>query len=322
MAVDDRFSEAPPALQGWSPPAGPGPPNEALRAVVRLALGLALAVGVGVAFLVADWRASAPQGEEVQTFVAGGGAPAVPAALASLWVDAAEPGAVVLVDGDSAGTTPLWIEDVRPGRRHVAVLGRDRALADTTLDVEAGGLAELAVGFGGAAPPPREPEPLVEQTVVERPTTGALRVSSTPAGAAVTLNGRTVGTTPLVLDGLAPGRHSVAVTRPGHDTAAEWVEVQAGVQSEAVFGLTAQTGGIEVLVRPWGTVAVNGEVRQRETDVVYRAQLPVGTHTVQASHPVLGSAARQVTVSRGAVSRLVFDLDAAPADAAGGEDQP
>lgn len=348
-AVVNRSPDVPTTPAGWSPPAGPTAPNDARRAVFLIAAGFVLVVGVGVGLLVVDWRASAQQDRELQELIeAGGGSNSLDAAgaPASLWVDADASGATVLVDGDSVGATPLWLDEVRSGQRRIQVLGPNETATDTTVWLEAGAMTELTVSLRASGPasgdastplaiseeaPPPAPRPAETAEApapapapVQRPQDGTLRVASSPAGATVTVNGRSVGTTPLVLRGIATGRHSVAVALQGYDTVDESVEVRGGAQSEAVFSLTAQTGGLEVLVRPWGTVSIDGQVRQRETDVVYRTQLPVGTHSVQVSHPTLGTTSREVVVRRNAVARLVFDLETntTQSDVIGGGGQP
>ena len=68
------------------------------------------------------------------------------------------------------------------------------------------------------------------------------------------------------------------------------------------------TGTVEILVRPWGRISIDGTVRQRETDIVYRTTLSAGLHRIEVSHPQLGSDSRTVTVQPGGESRIEFDL--------------
>jgi hypothetical protein len=57
---------------------------------------------------------------------------------------------------------------------------------------------------------------------------GGLEIESSPSGAAVRLDDQDVGTTPLLLDGLAPGWRRVAVTAPDHVGWHGQLEVAAG----------------------------------------------------------------------------------------------
>lgn len=332
MAERPPFQTAPTT---WSPPSGLKGPNDAQRAVVKLLVALAVVVALAVALIMTGGGGDAGP-EDIEALVAGGGVSAIqnPGDMpASLWVDAAVIGATVFLEGDSVGTVPLWLDAVAPGEYLVTVAAPGRVRADTVVQLAAGAMTEveLTLGADAAAAPTTiaEREAQEERQSEEAPAaapapaapqTGAVRIVTAPAGATVTIDGWRVGRTPVVVEDLAPGEHTVEATLPGYDPAARQVVVPPGTRTDAVLNLRAQTGGVEVLVRPWGTIAIDGVVRQRETDVVFRTQLPVGTHTVRVSHPTFGVAERQVEVGRNVVYRLVFDLEAqtTQADAVGG----
>ena len=358
MADRPPFPTAPTT---WTPPAGPAVPNDARRAVIKLVAGLVAIVALGVALIVADGGGA--ESESLGAFASGGGVAALddPGEMpASLWVDAPAIGAVVLLDGDSVGTVPLWLDAVAPGHRRVSVVAPGRARVDTTVQLAAGGMTEVELVLGADVPaerraiaerpdpparearparedrPAREVRPARPDPEPRRPPVaeaapppppraapaprGGLRIVTAPAGATVTVDGRRVGRTPIVVGDLVAGTHQIEATMPGFDPSGRTVEVEPGRQTDAVLNLRAQTGAVEVLVRPWGTVAIDGVVRERETDVIFRTQLPVGRHTVRVSHPTFGVAEREVEVGRNVVYRLVFDLEAqtTQADAVGG----
>lgn len=309
--------------------------------VLKVVGAIVLVVGIGVALIVSDSRQEAAQSAELETLIAGGGAAdAESAASASLWINADPIGSTVLVDGDSVGVTPLWVESVAPGARWVQIRNRDGLLVDTTLMAEAGQMAELdltgdipavepvdgTVEVAQAEDPPSRPQrPAAEapSPTVRQIQAGDLRVTSSPSGATVVLDGREIGTTPLAVEGLAVGRHNLRLSKDGFAPASQRVTVRPSAQSEAAVELrpaepvaprptpeaVPQVGTVEVLVRPWGTVFIDEQVHQRETDVVYRTQLPVGTHRIRVTHPTLGTAVRTIRVGAGSTARIEFDLD-------------
>lgn len=65
-------------------------------------------------------------------------------------------------------------------------------------------------------------------------TRGRLVVQSTPARAAVTINGRWRGRTPLTLDDLQPGRYAIRVVQAGFDVATEQVTLSSTQPSRTV----------------------------------------------------------------------------------------
>ncbi len=74
-------------------------------------------------------------------------------------------------------------------------------------------------------------------TVVAVPTTGTLRISSSPQGASVTVDGTPVGPTPVQVTAGA-GTHTVVLTKPGYQTATRQVTVTAGQTSYLNVTLT------------------------------------------------------------------------------------
>ena len=245
---------------------------------------------------------------------------------ARLQVRAGPAGTTVYVDGDSVGTTPTWEGPVLEGTRWVRlVTPAGRVVADTLVLAEAGRQTVLDLGPPGRpdAPSPSGPQP-VSQTV------GAVRVTSAPAGATVRIDGRRVGETPLRLGNLRPGAHSVTVERPGYESTALQVDVRAGGDSEVAVSLrptpaatpapprsasapsapprSVEMGDVEVLVRPWGRIVIDGVPRTQETDVLYHTTLPVGEHRIEALHPTLGSKATTVRVTGSGRVHIEFDL--------------
>jgi hypothetical protein len=73
------------------------------------------------------------------------------------------------------------------------------------------------------------------------------------------------------------------------------------------------TGRLSVVVRPWGTIVLDGAVAARETDVRYEAAVAAGPHRVRAEHPVLGSREVVVSVGAGETAEVVIDLADRPA---------
>jgi len=74
--------------------------------------------------------------------------------------------------------------------------------------------------------------------------TGVLRVESRPSGAAVLIDGRVVGTTPLQISDLEPGQHQVRLELPGHRPWATATTIVAGQSVRVAASLEESTGGL------------------------------------------------------------------------------
>jgi hypothetical protein len=161
--------------------------------------------------------------------------------------------------------------------------------------------------------PVRSAEPAndVPQTPRRRPAPalGTLTVSSDPIGATVFVDGVDIGQTPTSLVDVTPGDHNVRIRLNGFDDYEATVGISAG-QSSVVSGtLIEALGGIAVLVRPWGSIYIDGKLMKRDIDVEFSTTIPAGQHTVVATHPTLGRVTRTVNVRPGQTERIVFDLN-------------
>jgi hypothetical protein len=111
---------------------------------------------------------------------------------------------------------------------------------------------------------------------------GQLTINSTPAGAAVAVDGRNDPSwvTPFNLAGMAPGQHSVTVSRPGYSSETRTIDVASNSKLFLVVQLAQLTATVAVSSEPAGAaVFLDG----RDTGRVTPAQIPVdkpGSHTV------------------------------------------
>jgi hypothetical protein len=147
-------------------------------------------------------------------------------------------GAHVSVDGHDAGTTPATVRDIARGSHTVRVT-RDGYVADErkvaittarpsqTLTVD---LARSAVTAEAAAPS-------AARGGIVSGGPGGLTVDSRPEGASVFVDGRMVGTTPLTIDSVAAGEHSIGLTREGYSRWASSVRVTTGERARVTASL-------------------------------------------------------------------------------------
>ena len=71
----------------------------------------------------------------------------------------------------------------------------------------------------------------------------------------------------------------------------------------------ARAGTLKVLVKPWGSIYINGALHQRETDVRYATSLPPDVYRVTAVHPTLGTSEHTVRVTAGEEASLEVDFN-------------
>jgi hypothetical protein len=166
---------------------------------------------------------------------------------------------------------------------------------------------------------------------------GRLVVRSDPSGALVTIGGRLLGETPVVLDDLPLGTHDVRVARPGHVPRTERVTLAAGsptrslsvtlqpglptTPTPAVAGIEAQsrgaTGGVDPRTR--GSIDVDSRPRGARVLVDGRfvghaplrvADIAAGEHQITLELGGYHSATGRVQVEPGRAQPLRVTLRA------------
>jgi serine/threonine-protein kinase len=140
-------------------------------------------------------------------------------------------GAGVFLDGEPVGEAPLFLPDVPRGVHTVRILRPDHVPAELSLEVP------------GDGPP-------VLLRFVLQPLTGLLGVRSDPPRAAVLLDGRRVGTTPIARLPVPAGSHEVRLERPGFRPWATTVEARP-----------AQVVAVEARLEPIGRRPMADELR-------------------------------------------------------------
>jgi hypothetical protein len=114
-------------------------------------------------------------------------------------------------------------------------------------------------------------------------TTGGLTIESQPTGATVTVDGRSVGTTPVTIDALAPGRHAITISTPTA-TVRRTVRVEAG--RTITLDVPVYAGWVAVFSPITLDVATGGRtIGNTETGKI---MLPPGTHVLTLSNRQLG----------------------------------
>ena len=144
-----------------------------------------------------------------------------------LLVRSSPAGALVVVDGQPRGETPLAVRGLEFGSHTISVTGAGlpRWERRVTLTPEHPSESFEIGGVTGEGSP----------AAAEGP--ASLQVDSRPAGARVYVDGRMVGATPLVLPDVTPGSHMVRIELPGYRPWTTSVTLTRGVRSRVAGSL-------------------------------------------------------------------------------------
>ena len=187
-------------------------------------------------------------------------------ATAEIEITSTPPEASITVDGESIDTTPATLK-LRVGERRIALSKPGFRIWSETIQV-AGGVSRAL--------------PDVEL----QPAPAGIAIRSNPDGAAVTLDGERIGTTPLEIE-LAPNEPvTIALSMEGYTTLTRTLTPQADMQStlrgdlepiNAVLQVSADPDDARVFIdgEPAGIVGPEGlrlELPAREYALVFRRQ--------------------------------------------------
>jgi serine/threonine-protein kinase len=290
------------------------------RAAVAVAGGSAAAV-VFVLLIVALFVVSREPGTPVAT--AGANSPASPATTTtttpspttasqivarpptlqddgvSLEISAPAGARVFIDDVEQKERVPTTLRTLTPGTHHIVVLGQDGVRVDVPY----------------TPPPPR------------------LSVTTTPPGAAVTIDGAPLGLTPLSTDNVPPGNHELMLRLDGHKPLKELVADLQGGELRAVertlekapllvrptTSTTATTtnapstpagdcyGALTLDTTPWSKVTIDGD--PYGTTPLYVRRIKAGTHKVVFENEAEGlKVTRSVTTKCDEPVKVKFPL--------------
>ena len=147
----------------------------------------------------------------------------------------------------------------------------------------------------------------VDLGIVElTPAEGMLRLTSVPAGAVVTRDGRFVGATPTEVAMKPSTRHRIQVSRAGYLTESFSLSLEKGASVNRQVVLSPALGEVDIQVTPRNaTIQINGDDRGKGSQVL---SLPGVEQVITIKAPGYASVERRVTPRAGLKQRISVAL--------------
>lgn len=219
-----------------------------------------------------------------------------PAATGSLTIQTTPPGLEVRIDGRASGVTPVTLT-LSPASYSVQV-GTGAQQRNLDVDVAAGAsiIQRLEIAFPPAAAP----------TLAH----GGLRVQTVPSGQSVMVDDVMKGESPVTIDALSPGDHTVVV-KGSTGSVRRTVSVKAGETLALVISSTAPAAPAP----GWLSVQSPTRLELRQygkligTTDTEQLMLPAGEHDIELVNEAVGyRSTRKVTVAPGKTTTLPVEL--------------
>ena len=214
--------------------------------------------------------------------------PKAAAGTGDLQVRTDPPGARVVVDGQTRGTSPVTIKDLAPGS-HVVVLQNDLGSVNEDVTIQPGATASLVV-------PLKAPQ--------GAPVSGWISITA-PAELQIFESDRLLGTSRTDRIMVAAGRHDIEITNEalGFRTTQS---IQVAPGQVARLRPDWPMGTIAINATPWANVTLDG--KELGETPVGNTSVAIGTHEVIFRHPQLGEQRITATVTANSPARLSVDM--------------
>jgi len=224
-------------------------------------------------------------------------------------------GAAVSLNGKSVGVTPINTLPLEAGTIKLSLRKTNYVNRDTAITVKAGQATALVFFLQPVKkiPPERiRPSP---------PEVGGVKITSTPSGAGILLDGKLAGNTPYENRQISAGRHRLVVRQKGYFDDARTIDVRRGETIVMATSLTAERsesleaqlipleGTLIILVTPASSIYIDGKAYKLDTDVRSSFRLNAGAHQVQVKNSNYGVWEKTVKIQPDKEAEFVIDFN-------------
>lgn len=218
--------------------------------------------------------------------------------LGILKIDSNPVGATVILNGQIVGNTPY--------------LNNEQPVADYQLVLRQDGFADYTESFKILLNKTKTiSKRLTAATETSSGQFGRLKITTKPSEASVYLDGRFAGSTPFNSTKTTAGKYNLVIKKKGFADYSETIEVEVDKATTFSAELIPSSGSlvkVEILVRPYGSIYINDELKAQDTNSPYYAELPAGRYRIKLTHPTLGSTPNMTINVTGSSQKLVYDL--------------
>ncbi len=141
---------------------------------------------------------------------------------------------------------------------------------------------------------------------------GKLKITTKPSEASVYINGSFVGSTPFSSNKIPVGTQKIVIKKKNFGDYTESVNIELNkltTLTAELNPLSSEMSKVEILVRPYGSIYIDDELKVQDTNSPFTIELSSGKHRIKLVHPTLGSTPQiPITVSGDKPQKFVFDL--------------
>ncbi len=138
--------------------------------------------------------------------------------------------------------------------------------------------------------------------------TGVMSITSQPTNAAVFVDNRGIGSTPIENLKVKIGDHKILIQKDGYEDYSTLVKVESNKISIVDRQLIVLTGELRVLVQPYGTITIDDSVHIKDADYSYNFTISAGNHLVKVENQTFGFWEKTVEIRPNEVADIKIDF--------------
>jgi len=210
-------------------------------------------------------------------------------------IEAQPPGAEITFNGARVGNTRYQAQNLEPRRYPFSLSLNGYKTYSGSVIVRAGQTMPLKITL--------EPAAAVAALV------GKLSVKSEPEGASIELNGKVIGATPYESNNTPVGQYEIVLRKKDYKNYSAAVAVEAGKSSPIEAKLSPAVATLQVLVVPFGSIYIDGELKKRDANFRFALDVQAGARKLRVTHPNYGLYEKTVSLEADTPQEIEVDFN-------------
>jgi serine/threonine protein kinase len=201
------------------------------------------------------------------------------------------PNAILWINDQLKGTTPCRVQDLKNGWYKMRLEKDGYMIYQNNVQVT------------------QQKSQIVSAKLI--PLTGILSIKTDPDSAAIFIDGKEMGEnyTLFFSDTLPVGHHQIDIKKSGYASISQLILIRPDSLSLLNFKLQKLEGNLILQIRPWGSVYINGELKESSADTRTEFILTQGAYTLKVAHPTLGRWQKDITIEPENTTNILIDFN-------------
>jgi serine/threonine protein kinase len=232
--------------------------------------------------------------------------------VSDLTITTAPVSAIVYLNGDSIGQSPLLNFSTSPGQYNLRLLNAGYQLVDTTIFLDPAHSHKLAFSLKTSrkgAEPNRNSTPAAKTKRRKVSSLVTVQINSNPAEGQIWINEKYRGQTPATISDLPPGQYSLKIQKAGFRIYSSRLELTQTNNRPITATLTPFTGGLLIRTVPESVlVKLDGKPMSGNKSPYAQSHLPVGKYTLEAVKKGYSSYRTDIEIKQDQISEFSINL--------------